>query len=152
MGFVYNEPYWVLAGTSYANTQGRGWISKASCWIQEASLDRSLLHCSPPAATSKRRRQEWTGDPRTVPVSPVPGERSPAGADYEGRVPGMWGEEAFWILVRAVGPLIYPWVRFNCMSKKKPKTSNCKTIKKKKSCWENAFIKGKTSLFRTLRK
>ena len=59
-------------------------------------------------------------------------ERGPAGTDYEGRVPGMWGEEAFWILVRAVGPLIYPRVRFNCMSKKKT-MSNCKTIKKNRA-------------------
>ena len=59
-------------------------------------------------------------------TSRAPGERGPAGADYEGRVPGMWGEEAFWILVRAVGPLIYPRVRFNCMTKKKKKTTNIK--------------------------
>lgn len=64
----------------------------------------------------------------------VPGERDPAGADYEGRVPGMWGEEVFWILVRAVGPLIYPWVKFNRTWKKKKKTmSNCQTIKKNRA-------------------
>ena len=63
----------------------------------------------------------------------VPGERDSAGADYEGTVPGMWGGEVFWILVRAVGPLIYPWVKFNLTSKKKKKMSNCKTIKKNRA-------------------
>ena len=126
---------WALlsAGRYQLCKHTRTWVDLKGIMLNTGSESWQILPTLFSSCSNVKKAAAGMDSRPTAPVLvPVPGERSPAGADYEGRVPGMWGKEAFWILVRAVGPLIYPWVRFNCMSKKK-KSQTVRPLKKNRA-------------------